>query len=161
VIVISDTSVLLNLCRVEQIELLRQLFHDIIIPPEVATEFTRLTCTDRRFKGLTLPSWIRQQACSTHARIPLNPPLHAGEIAALSLALELHADAILIDERSGHAVAQRLGFKTLGILGILLQAKAAGHVQSIRATIERLEKDARFWLSPSLRDRVLRAAGEL
>jgi predicted nucleic acid-binding protein len=42
VIVVADTSVLLNLCRIGQVELLARLFHEVVIPPEVAVEFGRL-----------------------------------------------------------------------------------------------------------------------
>jgi hypothetical protein len=160
VIVVADTSILLNLCRVQQIELLRSLFVEIVIPPEVGAEFSRLSSTTGRFQGLVVPSWIRQQSAAAQIKIPSAPALHAGEIAALCLAVELHADAILIDERSGHAVAQRLGLKTIGILGIILQAKAAGLLPSIRPVIERLERDAKFWITPSLRQQVLQTAGE-
>jgi predicted nucleic acid-binding protein len=42
VIVVADTSVLLNLCRIGQVELLARLFHEVVIPLEVAAEFERL-----------------------------------------------------------------------------------------------------------------------
>jgi hypothetical protein len=61
VIVVADTSVLLNLCHVGQIEILSRLFRDVVIPPEVAAEFARLSAQVPRFLGLTLPPWIRQQ----------------------------------------------------------------------------------------------------
>jgi len=35
-IVVADTSVLLNICRIGKVELLIELFREIIIPPEVA-----------------------------------------------------------------------------------------------------------------------------
>ena len=41
-IVVADTSVLLNLCRIGQVELLARLFHEVVIPLEVAAEFDRL-----------------------------------------------------------------------------------------------------------------------
>jgi uncharacterized protein len=43
--------------------------------------------------------------------------LDLGEAAALTLAAEIHADAVLIDERRGHDVAVQLGLRTIGILG--------------------------------------------
>jgi uncharacterized protein len=86
--------------------------------------------------------------------------LDAGESAALSLAVEIHADAILIDERKGHLIASQLGLKTIGLLGILIRAKAMGLLKAVRPVIERLERDAGFWLSTGLRERVLKIAGE-
>jgi len=67
VIVVADTSVLLNLCRIGQVELLARIFHEVIIPPEVGAEFDRPARQAARFQGLTLPSWIRQQPASNIA----------------------------------------------------------------------------------------------
>jgi predicted nucleic acid-binding protein len=61
VIVVADTSVLINLCRVGQGGLFRSLFQEVLIPPEVASEFVRLASGVPRFAGLTLPQGIREQ----------------------------------------------------------------------------------------------------
>lgn len=119
-----------------------------------------LSSKSTRFKGLTLPTWIRQQSVTTRIPIPSASDLHTGEIAALTLAIQIRADAVLIDERSGHAAARQLGIKTIGILGILLQAKAKGQLSSIRPVIDRLEREANFWIARPLRDQVLQLAGE-
>lgn len=55
-------------------------------------------------------------------------PLGAGERAAISLALSLHADLILIDERKGTAVALGKGFEATGTLGVLSLASRRGLV---------------------------------
>lgn len=59
-IVVADTSVLINLCRVGQGGLFRQLFQEVVIPPEVAVEFARLASNSPRFAGMKLPDGIRQ-----------------------------------------------------------------------------------------------------
>jgi predicted nucleic acid-binding protein len=66
VIVVADTSVLINLACVEQIDLLRSLFREVVIPPEVAGEFKRLAVNFPRFKGLILPAWIRQLSLQSY-----------------------------------------------------------------------------------------------
>ena len=160
-IVVADTSVLINLCRIGQGGLFKSLFHEVMIPPEVAAEFARLASAVPRFNGLVLPDGIRQQRPS--ALLPVvraASGLDAGEAAALSLAVEIHADAILVDERRGHEVAIQLGLQTIGILGILLRAKKVGVLQMIKPVMDSLQQDAGFWLSESLREKVLRLAGE-
>ena len=160
-IVVADTSVLLNLCRVGQIELLRRLFRDVMIPPEVAAEFARLSSQAPRFSGLLLPAWLRQQAASfIPASVRGAAGLDPGESAALALAVEIHADAILVDERRGHAVAIQLGLRTIGVLGILLQAKSSGLLDQVGPLLDQLEREAGFWITPALRARVLGLAGE-
>ena len=160
-IVVADTSVLLNLCRVGQSSLFQELFREVVIPPEVAAEFARLTGAMPRFAGLMLPDGIRQQSPTlVPATVRLGPGLDVGEAAALSLAVEIHADAVLIVERRGHDVALQLGLRTIGILGMLLRAKSAGILPAVRPVLEALQRDAGFWLAEPLRKQVLATAGE-
>jgi hypothetical protein len=74
--------------------------------------------------------------------------------------VEIRADAILIDERRGQTAASNLGLKTVGVFGILIQAKAAGLIPEIRIIIDLLQRDAGFFMSPTLRNRVLQLVGE-
>jgi uncharacterized protein len=113
-----------------------------------------------RFKGLVLPGWVRQQEASTISAALRAANLDPGEIAALALALEIHADALLVDERRGHQVAMQMGIKTIGVLGILLQARTSGLVPQVRPLLDQLEREAQFWIAPAVRQRVLQLAGE-
>jgi uncharacterized protein len=161
VIVVADTSVLINLCRVGQGSLFKSLFREVVIPPEVAAEFVSLTASVPRFSGLSLPAGIREQ--SPVALLPAvcaAEGLDRGEAAALSLAVEIRAEAVLIDERRGHEVALQLGLHTIGLLGILLRAKSAGIVLRLAPVLKSLERDAGFWISEKLRAEVLRLAHE-
>jgi predicted nucleic acid-binding protein len=161
VIVVADTSVLINLCRAGQGGLFRSLFHEVIIPPEVVKEFTRLAMTIPRFNGLKLPDGIREQSPRVLSpMVRMASGLDAGEAAALSLAVEIHADAVLLDERRGYEVAIQLGLRPIGVLGILLRAKAAGFLPEIQPVMETLRRDANFWISETLYAEVLRLAGE-
>lgn len=99
-IVVADTSVLINLCRVRQGGLLRLLFRDVVIPPEVANEFLRLTTAVPRFTGLTLPDEIRWQRPSLVIPAVQAAGLDAGESAALGL---------LQNERTGGPVLPGTG----------------------------------------------------
>jgi predicted nucleic acid-binding protein len=161
VIVVADTSVLINLCRVGQGGLLKSLFLEVVIPPEVAAEFVSLTISFPRFTGLNLPAGIREQSpAALDPAVRAAEGLDAGEAAALSLAVEIHADAILIDDRRGHEVALQLGLHAIGLLGILLRAKAVGIIAQLAPVIETLEREAGFWISEKLRADILRLAGE-
>lgn len=160
-IVVADTSVILNLCRVEQEHLLQQLFARVLIPREVAAEFTRLSIVRPRFAGLTLPVWIESMPAP-----PSLPPevlqanLDVGESAAIALCLAQKADLLLMDETLGREVAAGLGLRTIGILGVLIQSHRRKLIPSLTAILERLEKEAGFWIAPALRARVVKLANE-
>jgi predicted nucleic acid-binding protein len=160
VIVVADTSVILNLCCVEQIDLLPRLFQEVVIPLEVEQEFRRLTAALPRFAGLVLPSWIRQERCTLIPDSLRRQRLDPGETAAIALALQIHADAVLVDERRGHEVARQLGLTTIGLLSVLLRAKSAGLLPLMAPVLATLQQDAQFWISERLRLEILRLAGE-
>ena len=160
-IVVADTSILLNLAVLAHGELLRSLFASVCIPAEVAAEFetaaARLPC----FAGLRLPPWIEVR--TRHTAIPqlrTNSRLDPGELAALELAVEIAADAVLVDEAAGRAAAIGLGLATFGILGILLRAKEAGFILAVSPLLDQLVQEANFFVSPAERARCLILAGE-
>lgn len=160
-IVVADTSVILNLSFLGQASLLQQLFGTVHAPPQVAIEFQRLAAADPRFQGLVLPAFIQHTCPQTTAHAWAHSPvLHAGEIAALSLALEIGADLVLMDESEGRATATALHLKTMGLLGILLQARQRSLIPAIAPLLDRLQHQARFWIAPALHTAVLSAAGE-
>jgi predicted nucleic acid-binding protein len=83
-----------------------------------------------------------------------------GEWEAIALAVELGAAAILIDDRPARRVAEAAGLNVIGTLGLLLEAKQAGHIRTIRAELDKLLETS-FFLSQQLYDRMLHIAGEL
>ena len=160
-IVVSDTSVILNLCVIGQQDLLRRLFDDILAPTAVVAEFQRLASVDTRFQGLSFPAFIQKAVPA--ALLPFlkdSGQLQTGEIAALSLAVEKQADAVLMDELAGRSAASSLGLRTIGLLGILLDAKRQSLVPALAPLISQLEREAGFWINAALRSTVLQAAGE-
>lgn len=65
-----------------------------------------------------------------------------------------------MDESLGRAVAARLGLRTIGILGILLEARRCNLIPKIGPVLDLLEQQAGFWIAPALRTRVLQLAKE-
>lgn len=58
VIVVTDTSVVLNLAWLREERLLEELFGSVLAPPAVRTEFERLSLADHRFRGLHFPDFV-------------------------------------------------------------------------------------------------------
>lgn len=57
-------------------------------------------------------------------------------------------------------MASRLDVSRLGLLGVLVQAKQAGHVPALRPLLRSLRQDAGFWMSEALQNRVLEEVNE-
>jgi predicted nucleic acid-binding protein len=161
VIVVADTSVILNLALVGHENLLDTIFHEVVVPPAVQAEFVRLAASSGRFAGLTLPNWIRVQAPKTiPTLIAGDADLDLGESEALALALEICADGVLIDEAHGRFIAIELGLTPIGVLGILVRAKRDGLLPTMAPVIKALLAKARFRVSDALILEALRLAGE-
>ena len=86
--------------------------------------------------------------------------LGPGETEAISLALELRAERVILDDLPARVLAQRLGIPLIGTLGILLAAKRRGLVTAIREPIDTLRAGG-FRLATDLYEQVLTKAGEL
>jgi len=90
----------------------------------------------------------------------LQRDLDRGEAETIALALEMGANLVLMDEREGRHMAQRLGLEVIGVVGILLAAKAEGLITAVQPLLDDLRYKAGFYLSDSLYTRVLKIAQE-
>jgi hypothetical protein len=158
--VVSNTSPILNLAIVGHLDLLRQQFGCIQIPPVVLDE---LKIAEERPGSQTIQAaitagWIQVQPVSNRSFVQLlRQTLDGGEAEAISLALELQADWLLLDERDGRKVAKSLGLQVTGVLGVLLRAKESGDLPSLQPVITDLTENAGFRIAPDLLARVLKA----
>lgn len=85
----------------------------------------------------------------------LTNQLDKGESSAIALALELNADWLIIDEQLGRQIAIEHKLKITGILGILIEAKRQGFIPLVKPILDDLINIAKFWVNPSLYNRVL------
>jgi predicted nucleic acid-binding protein len=113
-VVVSDTSPLhyLILCGVETI--LPKLFRQVVIPPMVFRELQQPNTPPavRQWAG-TLPAWVSVQPPQA---LDLALDVDAGELEAICLAREIHADAVLMDDRAGRNAAIQCGLAVVGPL---------------------------------------------
>lgn len=161
VVVVSDTSPVRALAHLRLLDVLGELFGEVLVPQAVAKELlhppARFPSVDvRSLPGIT----VRQPGNEERVR-ELQAELDEGEAEAIALAEELRADAVLIDEAAGRNVASQLGLPVLGTLGILLRAKQRGMVREVRPLLDKLQQQLQFYISPNLRDDILRLAEEL
>jgi predicted nucleic acid-binding protein len=125
-IVVSNTTPINYLVLTGHIDILRELFSQVIIPEAVWKELhdPRTPETVRLWADST-PAWLEVRAV-TQTLIASVGKLGAGEREAIALAKELNADAILMDDRKGTKEAQRNGLTTVGTLAIIAKATELG-----------------------------------
>ena len=150
--VVSNSSPLIALEQLGLLRLLEQIFNTVLVPPAVLKEVA---------PTVTLPQWVTEQALSQSigSRI-LSASLGAGESEALSLAIEMKASVLILDERPARRLAGALGVPVIGTLGLLLKAKNLGLIPELKPCLEALLKFD-FRMSSVLYEQVLKSAGEL
>ena len=104
-------------------------------------------------------NWIVTRPLADPTRAKLIPDLDRGETEVLGLALELHADLVIMDERLGRRHARRLGLSLTGTLGVLLKAKKKGLIPNVGALASAMQAHG-FRLADTLVTRTLAMAGE-
>ena len=125
-LVVADTSPIFYLLSIGHIDLLPQLFGKVFLPDAVHKELCHPAAPSVVREWVDgLPAWAEVTAVEASDDATLQS-LGAGERAAITLALSLHADLILIDERKGTTVALGKGFDVTGTLGVLGLAARRG-----------------------------------
>jgi predicted nucleic acid-binding protein len=163
-LVICDATPLIYLAKIGRFQLLHALHEQVLVPTAVWQEVA--------IQGAFLPEgqsvrqaadegWLRVEKPT--GKLALNPEemddLDAGEEEAIQLALEKSA-LLVIDEARGRIVAQRLGLKITGTVGLLLRAHREGCLPELRKELDKLRTETTFRMSQRLYEDVLRAAGE-
>src|SRR5438552_982147 len=122
-IVISDSSCLINLAKIRRLKILRQLFREISIPDAVFREINN-NKNKTNFERFIDAGWIKiVKAKDISLKAELEKDLDEGEAEAIIIAIELKADLIIIDEAKGRAIASQFNLKYTGLPSVLLIAK--------------------------------------
>lgn len=160
-IVVSDASPIIGLSAVGKLALLRRLYETILIPASVAREITEGELGKPGIEDLRASDWIVIQPAENSFLVrALAGELDKGEAEAIALAVEQRAGLLLIDERRARKVAERLGIRVVGVLGVLVEAKQKGLLPAVRPVLEDLLEKAGFRISADLYRRVLEVSGE-
>jgi len=125
-VVVADTSPINYLVLIGQIEILPRLYTEILIPHAVLEELKHPVAPEPvRDWAAYPPNWL--QVLTPKRSLTLEQ-LDLGETEAIALAIEMHAEVLLIDDQAGRQEAMRRGLKVAGTLSILDEADHAGFV---------------------------------
>src|ERR1039457_200086 len=147
-IIVADTGPVNYLILSGQVNLLRDLFGSLLIPAAVRQELLHPFAPGgvRAWAG-NLPAWASVQAPKDASRFANLGP---GEREAISLALEVKADFVLMDETLGRRVAVQNGVAVKGTLGVLEEAAGRGLID-LRTATNALKNTGIFLADESLK----------
>lgn len=143
-IIVSDTTPLRYLIEIGEAQVLEALFGKVIIPEKVAEELQRPK-TPQQIKDWmqARPVWLEVRKADLSLFSP-QKKIDDGEREAFALAIELKADAVLLDDKSALPEAKRLNLQTIALFTLLERAAARDlldlplAVDAIRKTTFRL-----------------------
>ena len=155
-LLIADTSPLISLLVIDQLNLLDQLFEEYYLPKAVWDELNshnELTDYADQLSSLSL----RVKEINT-VYVPM-PGIDVGETEAIILCKELQADVLLVDDKKAREVAELLGISCTGTLAVLLRAHGKGLINQLRPLFMTLIKGNRYY-SKTLLNQLLEKVGE-
>ncbi|TVQ49881.1 MAG: DUF3368 domain-containing protein [Saprospirales bacterium] len=148
-IIVSDTSCLIILTKIRELDLLRQLYKTVTITQDILLEY-----------GEHLPDWIEVQQAKDHYRQQLlEMQIDKGEASAIALALETSENIIILDDWKARRLAERLGLSVTGTLGVIIRAKNNGITPSIKPFLDKI-RETNFRISEELEQIALKEANE-
>ena len=142
--VVSNSSPLIALDRIGQLDLMRALFAEVVVPPAVLHEV---------FAGSDSPAWLRVVAPAVMLDDTASPTLGRGEREAIALAVAAGARRIILDDLPARRLAASLGLPVIGTAGLVLAAKNAVGKTRTRLVSEERVAGAQDRGTPTLPDR--------
>jgi predicted nucleic acid-binding protein len=156
--VVSNTTPLISFLKIGKLEILRDLYGEILVPQAVFNEI-EAGKTKEFYTDISQTGWIRIEKIKDRRALTYFLDLDSGEAEAIVLAVENNADLILLDETLGRFHAKHAGLKITGTIGILLKAKQKGYISELKPLLHELRRK-NVWLSKNLMEEILQLANE-
>jgi len=155
---VSNTTPIISLSSIGKIEILQEVFQEIIIPQAVYEEIK-----SKKGHGYhsVESSFIKVQPIQTEDHeLLVSNTLDLGEAQTIVLAQEIKADNVIIDENLGYGVAKDYNLNAVRTLSILLKAKEENIISEVKPLIEEMILKGR-WYSKRVYYLFLEKAGEM
>lgn len=157
--VVVNSTPLIVLCGIGKLELLRELYRELLIPVAVYQEVTAVK-DSACIQIMAQRNWIHVEKIQNETEKKMyRAKLHAGEVEVMILAQEQKADLVIIDDNAAKKTAKYLGLTVTGSLGVLLKAKQVGLIERVHPLLSEMKKNG-FYVDSKLEEMVLKYAGE-
>lgn len=147
--IITDTSCLIVLTNIGQLELLHKVYGKISTTPDIEMEYSD-----------PLPKWIEiANVTDKYKQQLLEMQIGKGESSAIALALETPYSTIILDDYKARKIAEHLGLTYTGTIGVIIKAKLMGIIPTIKPLLSKI-KQTNFRLSVDIELQALKEANE-
>jgi predicted nucleic acid-binding protein len=148
-LVIADSSCLILLAKIDELEILRSIYKRIFITKEIAGEF-----------GSDLPDWIEVREVENKTLQSLfEDILDLGEASALTLALETQDCTVILDDLKARKTAAKLNIKVTGTIGVIVRARKEHKIPSVKSVFDKILATD-FRISDRILTEAIKEAGE-
>jgi predicted nucleic acid-binding protein len=161
VCVVSDTSPLSAMAKMGWLPWLQERWGKVLVPGEVWRELSQINDPNAlgALEAARNEGWLEVRAGLAAYR-PEFIGLHAGEIEAMTLALDLRAAWLLVDDGDARRVALTLGLRIIGVLGMIVWAKQQGKLLQAMDSIADLSRITKFRISDEVLGQIACDLGE-
>ena len=156
--VVSNTTPIISLLKLNRLELLQKLYKQICIPTAVYNEIEAGKAKGY-YQDLSGFDWINIVEIQDKQAVKYFLDLDAGEAEAIVLATELKTDLIILDEKLGRFHAKHADLKVTGTIGVLIKAKSKGLIEKLKPLLDELT-DKEVWISGKFKREILKKVGE-
>ena len=161
-IVVSDTTPIISLTKLDMLDILGRFYDEVLLPKTVFEEVCRNPMFAAEAEAVQKCVFMKVKAVShiQSVKILRAAGLDLGESEAIVLADTMPDSLLLMDERKGRQIALNMGIQIIGTLGILLQAKMLGLIKNIKPLLDTLLNE-NIRISETLYNSILEQADEL
>jgi predicted nucleic acid-binding protein len=161
---VSNSSPLICLAALGDLDLLPQLFGRILIPDAVQREVVSAGAGKPGADAVEAAcrSWLTATPVKNRSRVTIlmeSSGLDIGEAETIALAQEAVQQLVLVDDQSAVLVARSLGFEIVRTAAVYITAKKYHLIETVRPKLDAL-RSIGFCLKDGDYAAVLRAAGE-
>lgn len=136
----SNTSPLLYLHQIGQLDLLRQLYGRVVVFDAVAEELIAGTALGIDAPSLPQHPWLEVTSPPQRPFPGALEDLGPGEAEVIAFGLANSGALLLLDDRLARRAAAFFRLSVTGTIGVLVKAKRAGYLTSVLPVLEALRK---------------------
>ena len=140
-IVVSNTTPIISLLKLNKLNLLKEMFGEVIIPVAVFNEITVKNAFAEEVAKFNASNFIKVIPIKNEFAVNILQKqlgLDLGESEAITLAEDIKSNLLLIDERKGRRVAEESGLSIAGTLGIIAKSKKLGLIDEVKPLLDLL-----------------------